>query len=162
MSKEQPIEIFMPPNMLKAKIGGHGRGLDTAAIRRAEQALDELKDEFGDWITSEVEVLSKSHGAFKASPTAETRGALFRSSHDLRGQALTYEFPLVARVATSLCKLLEAEDIKAPPALVDAHVDAIRVIVHQNVKDADDKTGNALASELDTNVAKFLAASGKV
>ena len=85
MPKEQPIEIFMPPNMLKAKIGGHGRGLDTAAIRRAEQALEELKEEFGEWITADVDALSKSHSAFKASSTVETRGALYRSSHDLRG-----------------------------------------------------------------------------
>ena len=39
MAKEQPIEIFMPPNVLKAKVGGTGV-LDLGAIKRAEAAID--------------------------------------------------------------------------------------------------------------------------
>ena len=35
MSRQQPIELFMPPNMLKAKVGGSFVGLDMAAINRA-------------------------------------------------------------------------------------------------------------------------------
>ena len=36
MAREQPIELFMPPNMLKAKVGGGTfSGLDMAAIKRA-------------------------------------------------------------------------------------------------------------------------------
>ena len=43
MKREEPIELFMPPNMLKAKMGsGHG-GVDMAALKRAEAAMEELK-----------------------------------------------------------------------------------------------------------------------
>ena len=37
MKREDPIEIFMPPNILKAKAGGRHGGLDMGAIKRAEQ-----------------------------------------------------------------------------------------------------------------------------
>ena len=40
MARQQPIELFMPPNMLKAKVGGTYAGIDTAAIMRAEAAIE--------------------------------------------------------------------------------------------------------------------------
>lgn len=159
MAKKQPIEIFMPPNMLKAKVGGRISGVDMAAVKRAEQALNNLKTEFGDWINADVATLCEAYETFKASDVPDTRDALYRASHDLRGQALTFEFPLVARVASSLCKLLDAEAGKVPMPLIDAHVNAIRVIVRQNIKDADDKVAGTLASELDARVSEFLGES---
>lgn len=156
MSKEQPIEIFMPPNMLKAKVGGRVAGVDMAAIKRAEVALANLKTEFGEWISADVEALAASYDTYKSAPDADTRSALYRASHDLRGQALTFEFPLVERVATSLCKLLDSQEGAVPMPLIDAHVNGIRVIVRQNIKDPSDKTANTLAAELDARVHEFL------
>ena len=49
MAREQPIELFMPPNMLKAKVGGLFSGIDMAAIKRAETAMETLKSEFTGW-----------------------------------------------------------------------------------------------------------------
>jgi len=31
--RQQPIELFMPPNMLKAKVGGGLGGIDMAAMK---------------------------------------------------------------------------------------------------------------------------------
>lgn len=156
MTKEHPIEIFMPPNMLKAKVGGRIAGVDMAAIKRAEQALAKLKTEFGDWINADVGNLGAARDAFAAAPSAETHGALYRAAHDLRGQALTFEYPLVARVAASLCSLLDGAGATVPLALVDAHVNAIRVIVRQDIKEANDRTANLLSEELDARVREFL------
>jgi len=43
MARKQPIELFMPPNMLKAKVGGGSGGLDLAAISRAEAATRAIR-----------------------------------------------------------------------------------------------------------------------
>jgi hypothetical protein len=159
MPKKQPIEVFMPPNMLKAKVGGSVSGIDMAAIKRAEQALENLKTEFSVWIEADVARLADCRDAFGATPNAETRSDLFRASLDLKGQALTFEYPLVARVAVSLCKLLD--EAAAPPAtLIDAHVDAIRVIVRDKMKTTGDKVATLLAAELEARVAEF-AKQGK-
>src|SRR5215472_17249515 len=91
----QPIEVFMPPNVLKQKVGGTSSSLDMSSVKRAEQALETLKTEFGDWITADVQMLSASRDAFAADPNSERQGDLYRASHDLRGQARTFEFPLV-------------------------------------------------------------------
>ncbi len=36
--RQQPIELFMPPNMLKAKVGGGLGGVDMGAMKRAGNA----------------------------------------------------------------------------------------------------------------------------
>ena len=54
MPKDHPIELFMPPNMLKAKVGGGNfSGLDMAAINRGEAAMDGIKSEFSAWAASQ-------------------------------------------------------------------------------------------------------------
>ena len=124
MAKQQPIEIFMPPNMLKAKVGGAVGGIDMAAIKRAEAAMETLKSEFADWLADDVARLVEAATAIAAAATNEGRAQLLRAAHDLKGQADTFDYPLIARMAASLTKLMDEID-KAnaiPLGLVDAHV----------------------------------------
>lgn len=161
MPTKQPIEIFMPPNMLKAKVGGKVAAVDMAAIKRAEHALDELKTEFGGWINADVTRLVEARDKFDNACNSDTRSDLYRAGHDLRGQALTFGYPLVARMASSLCKLLDGETGTVPLALVDAHVQAICALVHQNIKEAGNKTARVLADELDTQVREYLGKANR-
>jgi hypothetical protein len=157
MGKQPPIEVFMPPNLLKAKVGGSG-GLDMSAIKRAEKAVEELRQEFADWIVEDVNRLAAARDAYNANRTADTLGTLYRASHDLKGQGTTFDFPLVARVAASLCKMSDVEDAgeKLPMSLIDAHVNAIKVIVRDNIKDPKNQMATALAAELERQVANYL------
>ena len=68
MAKEQPIEIFMPPNVLKAKVGGSGI-LDLGAVKRAEAAIEELKEEFSEWIVIDVDHLDRKSTRLNSSHT---------------------------------------------------------------------------------------------
>lgn len=155
MSK-QPIEMFTPPNMLKAKAGGTVVGLDMAAIRRAETALASLQGEFDAWIADDVRKLVENRKAFAQHPSKERGEEFYRTAHDLRGQARTFAFPLVERVATSLCRLLEVAGASVPAPLIDAHVDAIRVIVREQIKDGTNAVASSLAKELECRVEEFL------
>jgi hypothetical protein len=157
MTNQKPIEIFTPPNILKAKVGGAGVGLDSAALRRAEAAMESLKSEFADWMNADIEKLAESRDAYAAYPNEDSKGQLFRASHDLKGQALTFEHPVVARMAASLCKLLDGTP-NTPLLLIDAHVNAIKILVRQNVRDVSDPTTNAVAAELEAQVRELQAA----
>jgi len=106
MAKQQPIEIFMPPNILKAK-GAGGGGLDHAAIQRAESAVEDLRDEFAVWILNDVKQLLDARDIYEKQVDVANLSNLYRTAHDLKGQASTFDFPLVARVASSLCKLTD-------------------------------------------------------
>jgi hypothetical protein len=157
MGKQKPIEIFTPPNILKAKMGGTGAGLDSAALKRAEAAMASLKSEFAQWMEADVAALVQSRDGYAKNAHSESRDQLFRASHDLKGQALTFEHPVVARMAASLCKLLDGTP-NTPLVLIDAHVNAIKILVRQNVRDVADPTTNALAAELEAQVRALEAA----
>jgi len=163
MPKQQPIEIFMPPNMLKAKVGGSVSGLDMAAIKRAEAAMENLKADFGKWIGDDVDRLSMAREGFAASATVETRDALFRASHDIKGQAATFEFPLIARIAASLCKLMDAMETPSaiPLKLIDAHVGAVHIVFRDKIKDSANRKAIELAEELEARVVETLEVAGK-
>ena len=161
MTKEHPIELFMPPNMLKAKVGGSIAGMDMSAVKRAEAAMDTLKTEFHDWVSADVEKLIAARDAFAASPSADTREKLYRISHDIKGQAQTFEFPLLGRVAKSLCQMIAGipEPANLPKPLVDAHVHAIRIIFRDNIKTDNNPMALELAKELESRVAELAGAA---
>ena len=161
MARQQPIELFMPPNMLKAKVGGGLGGLDMGAMKRAEAAMETLKSEFCDWIADDVKALIAARARYAAAPDAESRDALLRAAHDIKGQAPTFNYPLIARVAASLSRMIGElpPDTALPLSLIDAHVSAIQVIHKSAVQDTGDATAQALCAELDARVDEIIAES---
>jgi chemotaxis protein histidine kinase CheA len=161
MSNKQPIEVFTPPNMLKAKVGNGG--LDSAAIKRGEAAIEELKGEFAEWIAEDVNRLVQRRDFYQAQTNNDSLSDLYRASHDLRGQASTFDFPMVARVAASLCKLTDdtSYGLELPIGLINAHVDAIKVIVRDGIKDPSNQMATTLAVELERQVGVFLDKHGR-
>lgn len=161
MGKEHPIELFMPPNMLKAKVGGTTRGIDTAAIAHAERAVDALKLEFNGWFQSDMNRLVEAREKFATRQDAKARSDLFRGSLDIKGQAATFGFPLIARIASSLCKLIDAlkSPEAIPPLLVDAHVTAIRIIYRDKISDTPSRTTLELIEELESHVLETIGAA---
>lgn len=153
----------MPPNVLKAKVGSGG-GIDPKAVARAEKAMKSLSGNFGEWLSDDVSRLGSAHDKFISSQTIVTRDTLFRAAHDLKGQAATFDFPIIARIASSLTNLLDEmrtpESVPSP--LVDAHVAAIRVAFRDNVKSANDVIATALAKELETRVTETVSISKKL
>jgi chemotaxis protein histidine kinase CheA len=158
MARQQPIELFMPPNMLKAKAGGGLGGIDMAAMKRAEAAMETLQTEFADMAADDVKNLLAARARHAKTPDAAARAALMRAAHDIKGNAPTFNFPLIARVAGSLSRLIgELPQTQSLPAgLVDAHVNAIQVIHRQNIRATDDKMAQTLCAELDARVDELL------
>lgn len=164
-NETKKAEIFMPPNTLRAKLGGSGY-VDSDIVARAEKAMEGLKSEFPDWLREDIQKLNEAQANFAAARNTETTGVLFRAAHDLRGQATTFGFPLIARIAASLAKLMEGlakaavalSDVPAP--LISAHIDAIQVIHRQNIRDISNLTALTLTEELEGRVLKTLARAG--
>ena len=154
--------VIVPPHKLKKAVT-HTRGsgqIDMSAVDRAEAALAELKSEFGEWMNSECERIDAARRVIHAKGVNRlTIDALFLPAHDIKGGATTLGFPLAERIATSLCRLLKhaPEPIRIPRALIDHHVDAIRALVREEVKDAHNPYGLELSERLSIMVETFLA-----
>tara|TARA_R110002096_G_scaffold36434_4_gene101773 strand:+ start:791 stop:1309 length:519 start_codon:yes stop_codon:yes gene_type:complete len=160
MSKQQPIEIITPPNMLRVKVGGRVGPIDEAAIARAEAALDDMSGDFAQWLEQEVVKLeAAAKGVMESGVDSEAGETLFNVAHDLRGLGTTYNFPIITRMSASLCKMIETEEKRAsaPAALAVAHAHGIRAALRQNIRTTDDQVGRILLQELENQVAEFAA-----
>jgi len=144
--------VVVPHNTLAAAIStGGSENVEADRIARAETALDQLAANFPEWMHAECDRLAKLRVAARMnSLTDTTRRDLFRSAHDLRGQAATLGFPIAAEAADSLCRLLEhsPEPNRIPMALIDQHVDGIRAIARENVDGRSSIVARALCDRL--------------
>lgn len=159
MTNKSAAEVIQVPNMLKLKVGGRG-GIDMAAIAKAEAALKSLSGNFAQWLNDEIVKLEAARQDVRAQGlTAATVETLYLRAHDLKGLGATYEFPLITRLAGSLCKLIDdpATRLAAPMFLVDAHIDAIKACVRDDIKVDTHPVGKVLAAELEGRVAEHLA-----
>lgn len=146
-------EIIIPPTDLKAyaTVVPGVDGLDEEALARAEAALDDLKDNFADWMRQEIEVLVAAHGVLNGKPPAKARAwdPLYRAAHDIRGQAATFGYPLAGRIADNLCNYMDQVGVEnLSMSLIDAHVDAIVAIERNTIVDDNDPVSRAVLEEL--------------
>ncbi len=152
-------QVIRPPNPLRAKVGGGFGGIDASAIARAEEALKAMSAQFGQWLNDEVAKLDKAQADIRNQGyTPETAEALYFRAHDLKGLGTTYEYPLVTRIAASLCRMLDDADkrMQAPLAVVDAHIDAIKAVVRDKIQTDDHPVGRDLAETLEARAAEHL------
>jgi hypothetical protein len=160
VSDNPSVQVIQNPNALRLKVGGRLGGIDANAIAKAEAALKSLSGNFSEWLNDEVAKLEKARERVKVEGvTAETTESLYMRAHDLKGLGATYEFPLVTRIAGSLCRLIDdpATRQQAPMFLVDAHIDAIKAAVRDGIKTDTHPTGRMLAEALEAQVAERAA-----
>jgi HPt (histidine-containing phosphotransfer) domain-containing protein len=154
-------EVIVPPNKLKKAVQKlkPGEKAPFDPVERAEAALAELAADFSVWMDNECTRLDAARNAIKASGiTAGNKDVLFRAAHDIKGEAATFGYPLVAPVADSLCRLIEhTPDLaQLPLRLVDQHVDAIQAIFHRNTRGDVGKYAAQLAEKLRQVTDEFL------
>lgn len=169
-SQAEPVEteyedhkVIVPPHKLKSAIVHTNEPGDIAmdVVQQAEEALASLKGEFGDWMQSECDQLEAARAALHESGVNPTTLLLFfRASHDIKGNAATFGYPLAGRLAGSLCRLLDnaPDRSKISLVLIDCYVEAIRAVVREQVRDLVQPTPNEIAEQLAIIVEKFLAA----
>lgn len=158
MANNKDVEVISAPNMLQIKVGGPVSQGDLHMIQKAEEALKDLRSDFGQWLEEEVVKLEAAAKIVRDKGLKGSEGEeLFVRAHDLRGLGTTYEFPIITRLAKSLTKMIDMPEKreKAPTGLALAHVGAIRAALSQNIRDDNDPVAAALASELETQTAAF-------
>jgi len=158
MANNKDVEVISAPNMLQIKVGGPISQGDLHLIQKAEEAMKDLRSDFGQWLEEEVVKLEAAAKVVRGTGLKGDEGEqLFVCAHDLRGLGATYEFPIITRLAKSLTKMIDMPEKRAvaPTALALAHVGAIRAALSQNIRDDNDPVAAALAGELETQTATF-------
>lgn len=151
----QPPEMIRRPNTLRTKLGGGFGGIDAAAVARAEEALKALSSQFDQWLQDEITKLDAAEAVIRNEGfTEKAAEGLYLRAHDLKGLGTTYQYPLVTRIAGSLCRLMDdpVQRMKSPWPLIEAHTNAIRAVVRDGIQDENHPVGVELAIALEAEV----------
>jgi hypothetical protein len=118
-------------------------------LARAEAALKLLSAKYPDWLQDELDGLETARTRVrKHGYSPDNARTLYTQTHDLRGLGGTFEFPIVTRMAGSLCHYLD-QTASPDQSVIDAHVDAIKAVVRCKVRDESNQATRDLAVELE-------------
>ena len=149
-------QLITPPNTLKARVGD-GFGDDTALVKRADTAVENMRGKFLQRVsTAVVEIAAQLSLVEKsADESAEFATEVSRISSDLLKQGEAFGYPLVSDVCTSLCGYIASLGIDEPPVsqIVSAHIDALRSIIGNSI----DGQGGSVWKELVMSVSELVA-----
>jgi len=128
--------VLRLPNILRQKADKPGGRTPAEAIARAQAALAKLRASYGRSLRSAVTRLRADTDSLLADPDANKEAVtrIYTLAHDLRGQAATFDLPVVTEIGNSLCRYIESSPgIDSRDALVvELHVDAMRAAVAEN------------------------------
>lgn len=145
-------EFLTPPTDLRAKVKSRSAKPTEDPVAAAEAALARMAESFDGWMGEETRRLADLFAAADLTDyEAETREALYRAAHDIKGQAATLGFPVAGRIAGSLCRLLDGidEPDRLPRELVRQHVQSVRAVIAENARENTSDTARRLADRLD-------------
>ena len=149
----------------KALVPGSPAEAIATATKKADAAVHQLSSNFPAWMQKESDRLNdvRLELADKGY-TSERLDRLFTCAHDIKGQAATYGYPVAGIIGKLLADLLERapEGTQVPLAVIDQHVDTIRVIVREDIKgNGNAQTNNIIEGlrVLDHTTLKKMAAN---
>ncbi|MDQ7249252.1 Hpt domain-containing protein [Dongia sedimenti] len=127
-----------------------------AVLARAQAAVADLAKHYG---ANTLGDLDQCAALLKTAREAPDRRAaaikdLYGIAHNIKGQGGSFGYPLVTRIGHSLCTLVrqEREFSDADLGVVQAHLDALRLILTKDIKGEGGEVGARLAARLENMV----------
>lgn len=149
--KKANYETIEPPHTLRSKVRVlSGRDAQFDPVEKAEAAVERLSTNFADWMTEEVDRLGERWAVGKSSGfNQQSRQALYRTAHDIRGQAGTFGYPHIGAIAGTFCDILEGlEDQPVPDEVLEQFISAIRAIIRETERNQSNVVADQLTEEL--------------
>ncbi|OUS12678.1 hypothetical protein A9Q97_05760 [Rhodospirillales bacterium 47_12_T64] len=154
--------LHMPTNNLKPKVPSRGGPELKDIVASAKVALSNMEGDYENWVTEDVRKISEFLANAKKSDDGQEEfiEQIHFIGHNIRGQAATFNFPLLTSAAKSLCHFIQEDEVVASKRLdlVEAHVNVMRIIISQKIKGSGGETGQGLITALEQAVGKILSA----
>lgn len=131
-------------------------------LARAQAAVEDLAKGYTTWARADVDRARKALEAAASDPAQRTRHMeeLFRVAHDLKGQGASFGYPLITKLADSLCRLTRDRKLSYGDQHLDlakAHLDAVQLVLTKEIKGEGGQVGAELAAKLKARVDETLA-----
>jgi chemotaxis protein histidine kinase CheA len=127
-----------------------------AVLARAQAAVADLAKNYGPSTLADLDRCAALLQAARADAAGRAASIkeLYGIAHNVKGQGGAFGYPLVTRIAHSLCTLVrqERDFIDADLGVIQAHLDALRLILVKDIKGDGGEVGPKLAARLENMV----------
>lgn len=160
------VRFYRIKNRLKEKAAGLGTDANNAEIdfdddimSDAEEALNEMAEDYPDWVMSVIDELFEVHRRC-VDDDASRKGYFERINsiaHDMKGQGGTFGYQLITDFAEGLYNFTSkgAGLSDSHVEIIKAHIDAMRVVIRERIEGDGGEIGSELKKGLELSVAKF-------
>ncbi len=161
MGEKERCQIINPPNTLQAKVSKVGGPSMDDIVADAKGALREIGGTYDTVVQADLRKINDALCVAMATPAsaADSLKEIFSVSHNIKGQAASFDYPLLTAIAQSLCRFISANEAAALRDLdvVGAHARAMGTVVAHSIRGDGLEKGKKLLSVLDVAVENALA-----
>ena len=129
-----------------------------AVLARAQAAVADLAKNYAPSTLADLDRCAALLKTAREQPAERAAAVkeLYGIAHNIKGQGSSFGYPLVTRIGHSLCTLArqEREFSDADLGIVQAHLDALRLILAKEIKGEGGEVGAKLAARLESMVIK--------
>lgn len=164
LRKDVRAVYFRPANRLRDKLGPNAlRGqidFDPLVIQAAEERIQEMVGDYTVWVTSYLDTIAGAYESLRKrqNDPHPHMVTINQIAHELRGQGGLFDYPLITSFGKSLYDAtldsggaVSANRLK----LIEAHIDALRVVFNKQVRGNGGKVGAELLSDIERAVKKY-------
>ncbi|WP_422369375.1 response regulator [Pelagibius sp.] len=155
---------FRPANKLRDKLGPNAmRGqidFDPLVIQAAEERIQELVGDYSTWVRNYLVSVTNSYNALCKGDEDKKHHVLNINAiaHELRGQGGIFDYPLITAFGKTLYEATIDTDAKVTEnrlKLIEAHIDAIRLVFTNKIRGKGGDVGKALLKDIERAVKKY-------
>jgi hypothetical protein len=159
------VRYYKMKNKLREKTAGLGKlnpedvQFDTAVLEAAMQTLNDMSEEYPDWVSSLIAKLADEHRRCVDSP--EERRDHFRQintiAHDMKGQGGTFGYELISVFSDGLYEFtrLGAGMSDNHVEIIKSHIDSMRVVIKDRINGDGGEIGMELKRSLEAAIEKY-------
>ena len=131
-------------------------GIADEVLARAEAIIDRLSAEYPEHASRDLEQLERAAALMAGGgPASEPHcGEISRIAHDIRGQGAVFGYPLMSRLAGSLCLAMRALGPQdgAIMVIIRSHIAGMRALLEQGVTGTGNRPALTIAAGLEMMV----------
>ena len=155
---------FRPANRLRDKLGPNAlRGqidFDPLVVQAAETRIQELVGDYAVWVKTYLDTMGRSYNALcgRDEDPKQHMLTIYQIAHELRGQGGIFDYPLLTSFGRSLYQATldtRGEITENRLKLIEAHIDALRVVFNKRVHGSGGKVGADLLKDIERAVRKY-------
>ncbi|MEE8333605.1 MAG: Hpt domain-containing protein [Alphaproteobacteria bacterium] len=147
------VEVITPTSSLADKIQRNEGESAEPLFEAAEATIDSQATDYLARLRSDLtEVKSAIDIALGNDDRRDAAvDRLFALIHNMKGQGMTFGYPLVSQIGALVCSILQ----HSPPAdearlrIVKAHIDALSIVIEHNLAGSGGELGNKLVERLE-------------